>query len=57
MTAKIGILRRTRNGTRRRALSGSVAMTAVASPVARPERAASTASASSRSVSSVRASG
>ena len=36
MTAKIGTLRRRRNGRRRRALSGSVAMTAVASPVARP---------------------
>ena len=57
MTAKRGKRRRIRSGRRRLVRSGSVAITAVASPVERPERAASAASASSRSTSSVCTSG
>ncbi len=48
---------RIRNGSRRRVDSGSVRRTAVASPVDLPERAASIASASSRSAISVGTSG
>ena len=44
---------RIRNGSRRRARAGSVRITAVASPVDVPERAASIASASSRSATSI----
>ena len=49
ITPRIGSEWRIRNGSRRRALAGSVRMTAVASPVEVPWRAASSASASSRS--------
>ena len=52
ITASSEIGWRMRNGSRRRAWAGSVRMTAVASPVEVPERAASMASASSRSATS-----
>ena len=57
MTPSTGSGWRIRNGRRRRVDSGSVRSTAVASPVDLPERAASIASASSRSVTSVAMSG
>ena len=56
-SSSTGIRIRSRSGSRRRVLAGSVRSTAVASPVEVPVREASAASASSRSSSSVCASG